>query len=336
MEYTYLGKTGLKVSRLCLGTMNFGTTTSEEEAFRIMDAALEAGINFFDTANCYGHPEGRDIDTHAGLTEEIIGRWFDLGGGRRERVVLATKAYYAMDDPLDGPNDANGISAYKMRRALEGSLKRLHTDHVELYQVHHYDPHCSFDELFETFESLIAQGKVVYAGSCNHGARHMAYAKAAAEKRHFTGYVCEQHRYSLLCRQPELEVLPCALELGEGVVCYNPLHAGMLSGHVLTAKPGTRGEKLLKRMTEPQREQLEKYSALCREYGMKEAEAAQAWVLSHPAVTAVLTGPRTLEQFESSLNVLDITLPEEMKKALDEIFPPAGKPGKTAPEAYAW
>lgn len=338
MQYSYLGKSGLKVSRLCLGTMNFGAATSEKDAFYIMDAALDAGINFFDTANVYGNElKSDDPSKYPGLTEEVIGRWFALGGGRRDKVVLATKSYSAMGKEADGPNDANGISAYKVRRSIEDSMRRLQTDHIELYQVHHYDPNCTFDELFGVYEALIAQGTIDYVGSCNFGARHVAYAKAAADRRNFLGFVCEQHRYSLLCRTPELELLPCAQGCGEGVIVYNPLHAGMLSGHVLDAAENTRGLKLRRRMTEPQRQQLVAFHELCQEIGEKDAEVATAWVMHNPAVTAPLIGPRTMEQFESSLNAASIELSAETLAKLDEIFPATiAKTGLAAPEAYAW
>ena len=235
MKYTYLGRTGMKVSRLCLGTMNFGPRTEEKEAFAIMDKALEVGINFFDTANVYGGgPNG-----HNGWTEEIIGRWFKQGGGRREKVVLATKVYGNMNDETDGPNNGGGLSAYKIRRHIEGSLKRLQTDHVELYQMHHIERHATWDEIWGVFEALVNQGKACYIGASNFGARHLAYAQAAAEKRNFLGLVCEQHKYNLACRLPELEVLPAAQELGLGVIPWSPLGGGLLSGNVLNPVAGS-------------------------------------------------------------------------------------------------
>src|ERR1700730_15307159 len=172
MKYVHLGRTGLKGSRPLLGTMNFGQATAEKDAFRIMDAALDAGINFFDTANGYGGEK-------RGLTEEIIGRWFAQGGGRRERVVLATKVYGSMEDPNEGPNMASGLSAYKIRKHLDGSLKRLQTDHIELYQMHHVDRNTTWDELWEVFQSLVQQGTVDYIGSSNFAGWHLALAQSA-------------------------------------------------------------------------------------------------------------------------------------------------------------
>ncbi len=330
MQYTYLGRTGLKVSRLCLGTMNFGPRTDEKEAFAIMDKALDAGVNFFDTANVYGNPN----NGYSGWTEEIMGRWFAQGGGRREKVVLATKVYGDMSDENDGPNGARGLSAYKIRRHLEGSLKRLQTDRVELYQMHHIERHAPWEEIWGAFEALINQGTVYYVGSSNFGARHLAYAQAMADKRNFLGLVSEQHKYSLVCRLPELEVLPAAQELGLGLIPWGPLGGGLLSGNVLTPAAGSaRSAEAAMNLTEPQRAQLMAYAALCNELGESESNVALAWLLSNPAVTAPIIGPRTLEQFENSLRAVEIALTDDVLRKLDEIFP---GPGGAAPEAYAW
>ncbi|MEK3684273.1 aldo/keto reductase [Paenibacillus sp. FSL R10-2736] len=324
MKYSYLGKSGLKVSQLCLGTMNFGPETEEKEAFRIMDAALDAGINFFDTANVYGGQDRR------GWTEEIIGRWFQQGGGRREKVVLATKVYNDMFDEQDGPNSGSGLSAYKIRRHFEGSLKRLQTDHIELYQMHHIDRNVSWEELWGAFEILVSQGKADYIGSSNFAGWHIAAAQAKAKERHFLGLVSEQHLYNLLERTPELEVLPASKELGLGVIPWSPLAGGLLGRNALS-KTGVRSARSAK--LEQHRSQLEQFSALCKELGEHEDQVALAWVLANPAVTAPIIGPRTIEQFEDSLRVTEIVLEEAVLKKLDEIFP---GPGKPAPEAYAW
>ena len=330
MKYTYLGRTGMKVSRLCLGTMNFGPRTDEKEAFAIMDRALDAGINFFDTANGYGGGN----NGHHGWTEEIIGRWFAQGGARREKVVLATKVYGDMEDEIDGPNGARGLSAYKIRRHIEGSLKRLQTDHIELYQMHHIERHASWDEIWGVFEALVNQGKAYYIGASNFGARHLAYAQAAAEKRNFLGLVCEQHKYHLMCRLPELEVLPAAQELGLGVIPWSPLGGGLLSGNVLKpADGGTRVGQAAANLTDTQRAQLEAYAGLCAKIGESESNVALAWLLANPAVTAPIIGPRTLKQFEDSLKAVEIELSGDTLKELDRIFP---GPGGQAPEAYAW
>ncbi|MDB5085785.1 MAG: aldo/keto reductase [Bacilli bacterium] len=325
MQYTYLGRSGLKVSRICLGTMNFGPETEEKDAFRIMDTALEEGVNFFDTANVYGGSGNR------GRTEEIIGRWFAQGGSRREKVVLATKVYGTMDDPNDGPNTAGGLSAYKIRRHLEGSLRRLQTDYVELYQMHHVDRNASWDELWGAFEVHVQAGKIGYVGASNFAGWHLAIAQSEAKARKFLGLVSEQHKYSLLTRQPELEVLPAAQSLGIGVIPWSPLAGGLLGGNALHSS-NTRSSRS-QETVERHRPQLELFSKLCREIGEREDTVALAWVLSHPATTAPIIGPRTLEQFENSLRAVEVTLDQEVLAKLHEIFP---GPGKPAPEAYAW
>jgi aryl-alcohol dehydrogenase-like predicted oxidoreductase len=326
MEYAYLGKSGLKVSRLCLGTMNFGPETDEKESFRIMDAALDAGINFFDTANVYGGQGNK------GRTEEIIGRWFAQGGGRREKVVLATKVYNDMENPLDGPNQPRGLSAYKIRRHLEESLRRLNTDYIELYQMHHVDRNVTWDELWEAFQVYVNQGKIGYVGSSNFAGRDLVKAQYEAKARHTLGLVSEQHKYSLLCRLPELEVLPAAEEHGIGVIAWSPLDGGLLGGNALKASGGSRSTRSQERV-ELNRGKLEQFGKLCREIGESEANVALAWTLMHPAMTAPIIGPRTLEQFLNTLRVVDIKLTEETMKRLDEIFP---GPGGEAPQAYAW
>lgn len=326
MQYAALGRSGLKVSRLCLGTMNFGVDTDEREAYRIMDAALDAGINFFDTANVYGGVGSR------GKTEEIIGRWFAQGGGRREKVVLATKVYGDMEDPHDGPNAPRGLSAYKIRRHLEASLRRLQTDHIELYQMHHIDRNVSWDEIWEAFQVQVYQGKIGYVGASNFAGRDLVKAQYEAKARHFMGLVSEQHKYSLLCRWPELEVLPAAEEHGIGVIAWSPLDGGLLGGNALTLAQGSRSARNQAR-AEQRRSQLEAFSQLCKELGESEANVALAWTLTHPAMTAPIIGPRTLEQLQSTLRVVDIVLDEPVLKRLDEIFP---GPGGEAPKAYAW
>lgn len=324
MEYTSLGRTGMRVSRLCLGTMNFGPETEEKEAYRIMDAALDAGVNFFDTANVYG---GRD---RRGWTEEIIGRFFAQGGGRREKVVLATKVYGDMD-PQDGPNNQGGLSSYKIRRHLEASLKRLQTDHLELYQMHHVDRNTSWEELWEAFSALVNQGKIDYVGASNFAGWHLAVAQSKADARHFLGLVSEQHKYNLLCREPELEVLPAAQGLGMGVIPWSPLAGGLLGRNALN-QSGSRSARAQAEV-EQHRTQLEAFAGLCKELGEHQDTVALAWLLANPAVTAPIIGPRTLGQFEDALRSVQLKLDDATLARLHEIFP---GPGKPAPEAYAW
>lgn len=328
MEYTYMGKTGLKVSRLCLGTMNFGPNTEEKEAFRIMDCALDAGINFFDTANMYGDRNGG----WRGWTEEIIGRWFALGGGRREKVVLATKVFEPMKNGVDGPNDEPGLSAYKIRRHLADSLKRLQTDHLELYYMHNPAPHATWEELWNTFERLCGNGTVDYIGCSNFAAYQIAIAQSEAAKRHFLGLTANQAKYNLLCRLPEIELLPASRELGLGFMCWGPLQGGMLSGSLLRqVESGQRSEKYLGQMAPQRKKQLEDYRDLCHAYGQNEAAVSMAWLLSRPGVTAPLVGPRTVQQLEDSLKVLEWSIPAELEQQLDILFP---GPGGAAPKSY--
>ena len=327
MKYTYLGRSGLKVSRLCLGTMNFGNSNDEKESFRIMDAALDAGINFFDTADNYGKATGNE-----GITEKIIGKWFAKGGNRRERVVLATKVHEDMCDPNDGPNSESGLSLYKIRRHLQSSLNRLQTDHLELYYMHHVDRNVTWDELWGAFEPLVQQGTVDYIASSNFAGWHIAKAQAEAKARHFLGLICEQTKYNLMCRLPELELLPSAKDHGLGVVTWGPLQSGLLSRNALRESDSVRIGKM-KKDVEENRNQLEAFGKLCKALGEHEDNVALAWLLANPAVTAPIIGPRTLEHLEGSLRALDIVLTKDVMDRLDEIFP---GPGGHAPEAYAW
>jgi len=323
MEYTQLGRTGLSVSRLCLGTMNFGSQADEATGHAIMDQALEQGINFFDTANVYGWRRGE------GVTEQIIGRWLAQGGGRRESIVLATKVYAAMGE---GPNDSR-LSAYHIRRACDESLRRLQTDRIDLYQMHHIDRETPWDEIWQAMEQLVAAGKVVYVGSSNFAGWQIAQANARAAARHFLGLVSEQSLYNLSARTVELEVLPACRAHGVGVIPWSPLAGGLLGGALQKAKEGRRASERLQKSVERYRAQLETYEGLCRELGESPADVALAWLLANPAVTAPIIGPRTMEQLTGSLRALEITLSAEQLARLDRIWP---GPGGEAPEAYAW
>jgi aryl-alcohol dehydrogenase-like predicted oxidoreductase len=323
MEYTQLGRSGLKVSRLCLGTMNFGPETSEADSFKIMDEALEQGINFFDTANVYG----RKI--HLGFTEEIIGRWLEQGGGRREKIVLATKVYGGMDS---GVNDAR-LSAYHIRKACENSLKRLKTDHIDLYQMHHVDRNTPWEEIWQAMEWLVSQGMVTYIGSSNFAGWHIAQANEAAKARHFMGLVSEQSIYHLNARTIELEVVPACREYGLGLIPWSPLAGGLLGGVLQKQAAGRRSSEAIAERVEKHRTQLEAYESLCKELGEAPADVALAWLLHNPVVTAPIIGPRTLEQLHGNLKSLEVKLSDEVMKRLDEIWP---GPGGEAPEAYAW
>ena len=323
MQFTNLGRTGLRVSRICLGTMNFGPETDEPTSFSIMDSGLEAGINFFDSANVYGRSKGR------GATEKIVGRWFAQGGGRREKVVLATKLY---GDMGDWPNEGK-LSALNIRRACDASLKRLQTDYIDLYQMHHIDRGTGWDEIWEAMEVLRAQGKILYVGSSNFAGWHIAKAQAAAARRNFLGLVSEQSHYNLLTRQIELEVLPAAEDYGLGVIPWSPLASGLLGGVVRKEREGSRryGDNV-KRTLETKRPQLEAYEDLCAEAGEEPGAVGLAWLLTRPAVTGPIVGPRTPEHLESAVHAVDVTLDDKVLARLDEIFPGH----RTAPEDYAW
>ena len=347
MKYTQLGRTGAWVSRLCLGTMNFGAATEESDSFRIMDRALELDINFFDTADRYGQP------AMTGATEQIVGRWF-AQGDRRDRVVLATKFFGPMGA---GANDG-GNSAYHMRAACEASLKRLQTDRIDLYQMHHIDrgqphrtqdlgflggdaanlrvpPHLvpgpSWEEIWQQYETLVGQGNVVYAGSSNFAAWNIAQANERASQRDFLGLVSEQSLYNLTQRTLELEMVPVCRAYGVGIIPWSPLGGGRLAGAVRGGDGGGRRSKL--NLTAEQTAQLERYTALCDEIGEEPASVALAWLLANPVVTAPIIGPRTIEQLEGAVRATEIELDDETLGRLDEIFP---GPGGEAPQAYAW
>jgi aryl-alcohol dehydrogenase-like predicted oxidoreductase len=323
MEYTHLGRTGLSVSRLCLGTMNFGPETSEQDSHAIMDRALDHGINFFDTANVYGWKKGE------GVTEQIIGRWFAKGGGRREKVVVATKLYGSMSD---WPNDTF-LSARNIRRACDESLRRLQTDHLDLYQMHHVDRATPWDEIWEAFSVLRQQGKVLYFGSSNHAGWHLAQAQEAARRHGMLGLASEQSLYNLLERTVELEVLPAAEAYGIGVIPWSPLFGGLLGGILRKSDEGRAASEHIKDRLAKHRPAVERYEAWCDERGENPADVALAWLLTRPAVTAPIIGPRTADQLDGCLRALEVQLDEESLQQLDELFP---GPGGTAPEAYAW
>ena len=322
MDYVKLGRSALKVSPLCLGTMNFGPETSEPDSYAVMDRAHEIGINFFDTANVYGWKKGE------GVTEQIVGRWFARGGGRREKTLIATKLY---GDMGDWPNESR-ISALSIRRQCDASLKRLQTDYIDVYQMHHIDRNAPWEEVYQAFEVLVQQGKVLYFGSSNFAGWYIAQANEIAKQRHFFGLVSEQCIYNLVVRDVETDVLPACEYYGLGVIPWSPLGGGLLGGVLQKASEGRRASERVQKQIEEHRPQLEKYEALCSEIGEKPADVALAWLLSNPVVTAPIIGPRTLEQLDGSLKALEITMTDDLKAKLDEIFPGH----KTAPEDFAW
>ncbi|MGZ8631470.1 MAG: aldo/keto reductase [Actinomycetota bacterium] len=323
MEYTNVGRLGLVVSRLCLGTMNFGPHTSEAESHTIMDAAIANGINLFDTANVYGRHLG------VGATEEIIGRWIAKGGGRRDKVVLATKVYGTMGD---WPNEAR-LSKLAIVRQCEESLRRLGTDRIDLYQMHHIDRSAWWDEIWEAMEQLKRTGKIFYVGSSNFAGWHIARGNEIARDRGSLGLATEQSLYNLTARTLELEVIPAVQEYGMGLIPWSPLAGGLLAGALKKVEEGRRGTEYKRGEIEANRSKLAPWEALCAELGEDPAHVALAWLLHQPAVTAPIIGPRTEEQLRHAMHALDIELDDDVLAKLDAIFP---GPGGPAPEAYAW
>jgi aryl-alcohol dehydrogenase-like predicted oxidoreductase len=303
--------------------MNFGPHTSEADSFAIMDKALDLGINFFDTANVYGWKKGE------GVTEQIVGRWFAQGGGRREKVVLATKVYGRMGDWAN----TSRLSALHIRQACEESLKRMQTDHIDLYQMHHIDRNSPWEEIWQAMETLVQQGKVIYIGSSNFAGWQIVKANEAARNKHFMGLVCEQSLYNLADRMVELEVIPACRDYGLGMIPWSPLAGGLLGGVLEKTREGRRTSKDVQKNLEGHRPQVEAYEKLCKEMGEKPADVALAWLLHNADVTAPIIGPRTMEQLTGSLRALEFKLNKDNLKKLDEIWP---GPGGEAPEAYAW
>ena len=322
MKYIHLGRTGLSVSRLCLGTMNFSWTTEQADAFKVMDAAHDKGINFFDTANRYGRPG-------PGATESLIGEWFSQGGGRREKTVLATKLYGPMGE---WPNEGK-LSALNIRHALDASLKRLKTDYVDLYQFHHIDRDTPWEEIWQAMEVATQQGKILYAGSSNFAGWHIAKAQGVARSRGYLGLVSEQSIYNLIERTVELEVLPACQDFGLGVIPWSPLHGGLLGGVIRKESEGRRRlEGRAAETLDRLRPQIERYEAFCAALGHEPGDVALAWLLHQPAVTAPIIGPRTAGQLDAAERAVELSLDKPTLDRLDEIFPGH----KTAPEDYAW
>ncbi|MGW1542902.1 aldo/keto reductase [Streptomyces sp. NPDC002309] len=329
MKYTQLGRTGLKVSRLVLGTMNFGPQTDEPTSHGIMDAALDAGLNFLDTANVYGWGENK------GRTEEIVGSWFAQGGGRRDRTVLATKVYGNMAADGDAWPNHDKLSAVNIRRAVDASLRRLGTDYIDLYQFHHIDRSTPFEEIWQAVDVLVRQGKILYAGSSNFPGYKIAQANETAARHGRVGLVSEQCLYNLAERRAEMEVIPAAQDYGLGVIPWSPLHGGLLGG--VLKKEATQGRRAGGRAADAlkdtrTREQVQAYEDLLDKHGLEPGEVALAWLLSRPGVTGPIVGPRTPEQLDSALRAVDLDLPEDLLTGLDDIFPGPGP----SPEAFAW
>jgi aryl-alcohol dehydrogenase-like predicted oxidoreductase len=326
MDYRKLGRTGLMISPIALGSANFSWLTNEADSFEILDRAFDLGVNFIDTSDNY----------NAGQTEALLGRWFAQGGGRREKTVLASKCY---SPPMEwgakdlakrtgswvGPNQ-RGLSAKHIREACEASLKRLQTDYVDVYQMHHVDRNTPWEEIWQAMELLVQQGKVLYVGSSNFAGWHIAQAQELARSRHFLGLVSEQSIYNLLRRTVELEVIPACRAYGMAFIPYSPLGGGLLGG-----KPGDndRGRRAFLTQTAA----IEAFQDFCKSIDRNPGDVALAWVAQQPGVTAPIVGPRTLAQFEASLSAVATRLDDASLAKLNELFP---GPGGAAPEAYAW
>ena len=334
MEYTRLGRSTTSVSKICLGTMHLGPKADEAESHKILDRAVEMGITFIDTANVYGGDAGK------GRSEEIIGTWLAARPGMRDEVVLATKVYHPMGD-LGPANDHTGFSAYKVRQHLAASLRRLQTDRIDLYQVHHIDEQVSAEELWGTFERVVGDGDVLYAGSSNFSGWGLAKRQMQAWQRGFVGFVSEQTQYNLLSRVPEMEVLPAAQEFGIGVIVYMPLGGGLLTGKT-ESFDGSRTRQVEEEYgikIGPENPQFRDFSALCAEMGEPEHVVATAWVLQHPAVSSAIVGVRTVDQLDGLDRAAALSLDEAAMERLDEIFDinKGRKIGRgRSPQAHAW
>ncbi len=323
MEYSSLGRSGLKVSKLCLGTMNLGKLVDEQSSFTMLDAAIDAGINFIDTADVYGGIG------HRGRTEEIIGKWSAQGGGRRDKIVLATKVYGKMGE---GVNE-RGLSAYHIQSACEASLRRLKTDHIDLYQMHHIDRSTPWDEVWQSMDQLINAGKIIYNGSSNFAAWNIVEAQFTAQKRNHQGLISEQSLYNLTNRMIELEVIPACRKFGVGIIPWSPLAEGLLAG-ILNDESGVRKktEAVQKKLTKHLK-QVEEYEQYCLSIGKKPEAVAVAWLLKNPVISSVITGPRTVEQLQGMVQALQAKLSVEEIEKIEAIWT---GPGGEAPEAYAW
>lgn len=321
MNYRRLGRTALKVSELCLGTMNFGPRTDAAESHAILDLAVELGINFIDTANQYGGHLG------VGTTETILGDWLAQDRARRNRIVLATKVY----EPMSADINDRGLSARHIQQACEASLKRLQVNHIDLYQFHHIDRTAPMDEIWQAADRLIAQGKITYVGSSNWPGWKLAQAGETAKASHRLGLVSEQSLYNLIERRAELEVIPAAQEYGLGVIVWSPLAGGLLAG-TSSETSGRRQSDSNKAARAARIEQLTKFEQLCGEIGESPSAVALAWTLHQPGIAAAIVGPSSREQLAGIAHVPELALSAAVLVKLDAIFPPCGP----APEAYAW
>ncbi|MBV9445817.1 MAG: aldo/keto reductase [Streptosporangiaceae bacterium] len=321
--YAQLGRTGLKISKVALGTVNFGGRVEEIEAHKLLDHAVDAGINLVDTADIYGWR------VHQGFTEELLGRWIAGSPARRDKIVLATKVGNRFGSEI---ND-EGLSARHIVRACEQSLRRLGTDWIDLYQMHRVDRSVAWEAAWEAMEMLVAQGKVRYVGSSNHAGWHIAACQESAIRGHRFGLASEQCLYNLLVRNAELEVIPAAQAYGIAILVWSPLHGGLLGGALRKLAEGRAVKSAQGRAAEAlavHRARIAGYERFCSEIGRDPAEVGMAWVLSKPGVTAIVAGPRTPEQLDGAIRAASAGLSCAERTRLDEMFPALGE----APEAW--
>jgi len=308
MQYRSLGRTGVQVSTLCLGTMTFGGKTDQAEATRMVDRFLDAGGNFVDTANVYSR----------GVSEELTGK--ALAGGKRNRVVLATKAHGKMDD--QDPN-AQGNHRFNLMRACEDSLRRLGTDHIDLYQIHRPQSSVPIDETLRALDDLIHAGKVRYIGTSTYAAWQLVEAHYVAKELGLNRFVSEQPPYHLLDRRVERELLPFCRTFGVGVIPWSPLAGGKLTGKYRRDKPAPEGTREHpERFSEGTWRVLEGLAALCQEKGCSMTAFALAWLNAQPGVTSPIIGANSVAQLEENLAEGDVTITEEDKKRVDDLIPP--------------
>jgi aryl-alcohol dehydrogenase-like predicted oxidoreductase len=310
-----LGRSGLKVSNLCLGCMNFGESTTEEDSLAILQTAYDAGVTFWDTADVYA----------AGRSEEILGKFF-ADSNLRSQIVLATKVNGPMGP---GPND-RGLSRRHLRDGVEASLRRLRTDWIDLYQLHRYDPSVPLDETIETLDALVKEGKIRYWGTSTFASWQMSEASWTAKVAHRVGPVCEQAPYNILDRRIENDRAGFLKYAGWGLIVWSPLAGGQLTGKYGAISPeklpeGSRIARISmwrERSNPSAAEVAAEYVELARGHGLDPALAAVAWTLENPLVTAPLIGPRTLEQFTSLLPAADLALPQAFLDGVDALVPP--------------
>lgn len=323
METRSMGKTGLKVTSLCLGTMTFGNQADKEKSFEIMDKAFDAGINFFDTANVY--PIGREANVKVGATESIIGEWM---AGKRDNLVLATKCFGIMGE---GAND-RGLSRKHILKAVEDSLMRLNTDYLDIYMPHTYDSGTPLDETMRAFEDLVSQGKVLYVGASNWRAWQVAKANGIAERQGYSRIVCIEPRYNLLFRMIEEDLVPMAIDEGIGIISYNPLAAGLLTGRYNKDAGVEAGSRFTlgnnagaiyqqRYWQEANFDAVDRYKVWCEERGYDPATTAVRWVIQQPGITSAIIGASRPEQLDASLNAAELPkLSEQELSWLDGLW----------------